>query len=352
MRESEKDTLQSILKSLKGDVKSLEDFIAGKPVAIAQPQVPSKGGLPPRQLAAGPRKGAAPPVAEGEVHAFFDEKEGAYGCNVCDPATGPYKAAELAVHLFQDHGIPLAQANIQDDSPQAHGHKWMMKKALEKLGDPAALEGYGRGHKEAAEPDEESAPAKGTKPLPPPKGKTGWFSKKGAAKEPEETIKTKISLARPYPYKHGGRAETVMSKALSQQPDLVNYVVTLDDRETQAEIIEWDPANSQCLVRPLSGKRVFKIPKTRCLLIHTYKVRDISPHKAPAPAKTSTGFPRWGKKAAELESEADISDQEMSERFGWSKNQIDWVKKFAAKKGMSLREAAEEIAKEEPDEET
>jgi len=369
MRESEKDTLQSILESLKGDVKSLENFIAGKPVAIAPPQVPARAGaLPPRTAA--PRTAAAP-VVEGEVHAYFDEKEGAYGCNACSPPTGPYKAAELAVHLFQDHQLPLAQANIEDNSPQAHGHKWMMKKALEKLGDPAALEGYGRGQKAAAEPEEESAPAKGRKPLPAPKGKTGWFGKKEAAQEPEETIEPKVSLThpygcvetikpkssfvRPYPYKYGGRTETIEPRIRPQrQPDLVGYVVTLQDRETQAEVIEWNPASSQCLVRPLNGGRIFPIPKKNCLLIHTYKVDYISPQKAPAAsAKASSGFPRWGKKAAgpEPESEEDISDQEMFERFGWTKNQIDWVKKFAAKKSMSLRQAAEEIAKEEPEEE-
>lgn len=143
MRENEKQALAEITKRLAGCAKDLKFLAGGKIPTVA---AAAEAGAPTWK-----RKGEKPAAEaeeEGPLHAV--EVEEGYQCNIkgCKNP-GPYKVSEIGLHLWDAHGIPMVEMNIEN---LTHGRKWQIKKSLEKQGFKDALKGYGRGAKKPLKP--------------------------------------------------------------------------------------------------------------------------------------------------------------------------------------------------------
>lgn len=268
MRETEKAALQEVTRELQNIAKTISAILAGKAIEAAAPVAASK---PKFRM---PTQKAAPAVdvPEGQ-HIEWDEDSAAFGCLVCKPATGPYKISEIAVHAYEEHGIPLVQ--LQGGEGLTHARKWQMKKALEKAA-PDALIGYGRGAAAPAE-EVEAAPTK-----------KGWMKKqpaKAAAEEPEETLCK--------PWQRFG----VKEPGFKEPPELEDHIAIWhpkgDDGHTVPIVLKgkWKPDSKNYLALLLddsfkqeAGKNIATgelvvVPKKEVSLISPYKISDINQAK-------------------------------------------------------------------------
>lgn len=179
MRKSEEAALKAAVEQIQTGINAIVSIIGGTVPAQAK-------------VAAAPTKKtlAVPKVAApaGPVQACIGvDDEGNFGCLIDNE--GPFSIGDAAVHAYQAHGIKMVDIAVDPPEALTHGRKWMMKRALEKAGLTAALEGYGRGAAKPAKakPAKAAAPAPAPAPAAAPAKKKKWFKdEKGKWKKVKE----------------------------------------------------------------------------------------------------------------------------------------------------------------------
>lgn len=233
---------------------------------------------PAKAVTARPAKAVAAPA--GKPVLGWDEENGGYGCFAC--GEGVFSVGESAVHAFDAHGIKLVNLVALVDPPESltHGRKWMMKKALEKAGKTAALEGYGRAAAvKAAKPKPVAkAPAKVEAPTEAPKQRKWYKDEQGKWKkvkpEAPEAPAAEAKPAKKWFKKpaeetasgHGGRHQVdrnphylgckIVFRVDGKHPDGSEKLSDLGKGEI---VQEWDPKSSNFLIK-FAGQ-VISIPK-------------------------------------------------------------------------------------------
>jgi len=326
MREAEKAALEEIAVAAKQISKGILAIIGGE-----LPET-SAGAVAPR--VAKPAKTA--PVSE-EANIQWVEDQNGFGCLVCNE--GVFKIAETGIHMWQEHQIPMSQ--ISGDG-LTHGRKWQMKVALEKAGLTEALEGYGRG---AAAPAAKPARVKAVAEAETVAPKKKWGFGKPKASQPEETDSETVS---PYLQK--------LSRPNGIMNDIIDHYVLIKDNSSPdgytKGIIngDWTPESKNFLFEELTG-RVRSVPKKAVWIISPYQRGEIDPEltimvpphgeeEAEAP-KTAPKKP-WQKKppAAPVAPAGSLTEKDLAKRYGLDQKQVQFVKGYAQKKGMSLNDAA------------
>ena len=320
MRENESLALQNVVKALKTIAKDLETIIGGNIPVKAAPAAAAA-------IAKFPRKAQAAAEPTGEANIGYDETSGGFGCLVCD--TGPYKAGELAEHLWTEHGIPLSQVAGEG---LTHGRKWQMKQYLLKNA-PDALEGYGRGAKAEA-PAEEAEEA-------PPVQKKSWAKK---VAKPEVTCNRFSSSCL--------RGKT---HNLSRNPSLKGlvahwYPLGIENAPVVVEIAcENKPSAQYVEVRRLDDGSIVSIPKKQLGQIFPYKVSEITPYKAAPTKSTTTGKKPWQKGGPAAAPSGNTG--KFAEKYGLNDKQLKYVSDYASQKSLTLEQAAKDLELEEPGQE-
>jgi hypothetical protein len=304
MRENEKAALQEVVDVLNG-------LLQGNVPAPTTVAAPTRA-----KVYARPTASKRVVEATGEPNIEITD-EGA-GCLICQ--TGPYKLSDLAVHLWTEHGVPMAQ--VIGGEELTHGRKWQMSQALKKAGLDEALEGYGRGATKAtpkAEPAAAEAPKR-------------WKPK----------AKPEVTVRRP--------SNHLLHHSAKYYPD-----GNKGDMMWVSIAGPWDPESPNILVQKMwSDDEPFEVHKKH-LGIGIFTTSEIPPHLGIGifttseipPQKAVPAAKSWQKKKSAAPAE---DEGAFMEKHGINEEQMTIVKDHAEANNLSLEQAAQELELPQPQE--